>query len=590
MNNHRLSLLIAVTVVVLLLLGTGGYFAWQLIFPAPQNDMTEATLTDSLDPAVTPSALGVASHSGVNTGNATLIQAVGMAPTTFNPVYATDAAAQSILDKLYPRLLGQDPYGGFIVPNALAERWEISPDGRTYTFTLRAGIRWSDGEPVTANDFKFTYDALASPLVQSPYRDRTVGIINVAVPDPRTVIVTLNGPNCAVLHSLRQPLLPSHKFAIDFSDLATNALNQAPTVSAGPFVFIDQVPGERVRLARNPDYWQGAAQIDQWEVQIIADPKARRDALADGMIDLAYFSPDEVVATPLDAGSTVTVKYLPTDGYSFLALNLADPSNPQAGRGEDGASQPQSPHPILGDLAVRQAIAAAVDYARIIEEVYNGRADRAASYVPATVTWAYADNLPLFTYDPARAAQLLTDAGWLDEDGDGVRTRAGAPLRLSIRTNEDNAKRVEMARLLAEQLRGLGVDVQLEIVSFDELTAALLDQHFDMVVIGWENLGADPGNSPFWHSQADIPGAGFNFTSFHDDEVDSWLESATRLPGCDLNSRRALYTQVQQRIATTLPYVLLAAQESAWAYQNRWQGIAPGPWDIDFNVTSWRLP
>jgi peptide/nickel transport system substrate-binding protein len=171
-----------------------------------------------------------------------------------------------------------------------------------------------------------------------------------------------------------------------------------------------------------------------------------------------------------------------------------------------------------------------------------------------------------------------------------VRTRNGQSLRLSIRTNEDNPKRVEIARLLAEQLRGLGVDVQLEIVNFDALTGALLDQRFDLVVIGWENLGADPGNSPFWHSQADIPGAGFNFTSFHDEEVDSWLESATRLPGCDPNSRRALYVQVQQRIAETLPYIPLAAQESAWAYQSRWQEIAPGPWDIDYNVTAWRLP
>lgn len=587
MNNHRLSILIVVSVGVLLLLGTGGFFTWQLLFPPSESDAAAPTATAQSEAlAATPNALGI---SVGNPGDATLIQAVGMAPTTFNPIYASDAAAQSIIDKLYPRLLGQDPTGGFIVPNALAERWEISPDGRTYTFTLRAGIRWSDGEPVTAADFKFTYDALASPQVQSPYRDRTVGIVNIAAPDPRTVVVTLAGPNCAVLHSLRQPLLPSHKFVADFSDLRTNALNQAPTVSAGPFLFVEQVAGERVLLVRNPDFWQGAPQIQRWEVQIIPDPNARREALADGLIDLAHFNADEVVTTALDAGSTVTVKYLPTDGYSFLAFNLADPGNPQPGRGGDGTSQPQSPHPILGELAVRQAIAAAVDYDRIINEVYNGRADRAVSYVPATVTWAYADNLPLTPYGPARAAQLLTDAGWVDDNGDGIRTRAGEPLRLSIRTNEDNPKRVEIARVLAEQLRGLGVDVQLEIVSFDALTAALLDQRFDMVVIGWENLGADPGNSPFWHSQADIPGAGFNFTSFHDDEVDSWLESATRLPGCDLNSRRALYIQVQQRIATALPYVMLATQESAWAYQNRWQGIVPGPWDIDYNVASWRL-
>jgi peptide/nickel transport system substrate-binding protein len=243
----------------------------------------------------------------------------------------------------------------------------------------------------------------------------------------------------------------------------------------------------------------------------------------------------------------------------------------------------------LGDLAVRQAIAAAIDYERIISEVYNNRAYRAASYVPAVVTWAHAGNLSMPTYDPARAEQLLTGAGWID-DGNGVRLRAGQPLRLSIRTNDDNPKRIEIARLLAEELEAIGVEVELTVVPFGQLTADLLDQRFDLVVIGWENLGADPGNSPFWHSQADIPGTGFNFTSFHDAEVDSWLDSAMRLPGCDLNQRSAIYGQVQERIASQLAYVLLAGQENAWVYQNRWQGISPGPWDIDYNVTSWQLP
>ena len=523
-----------------------------------------------------------------------------MVPATFNPLFATDPAAQSIIDKLYPRLVGQDPNGGFIVPSALAEHWQISPDGRTYTFNLRTGIRWSDGEPVTANDFKFTYDALASPQVQSPYRDRTVGIAGIEAPDPSTVVVNLLGPNCAVLHSLGQPLLPSHKFAADFSDLASNPLNQKPTVSAGPFLFADhlaadQISAEKILLTRNPDYWQGAPQIDSWEVRVIADPNARRQALADGLVDLAYFTPDETSDEIPDGATgalqamsaTVTVKYLPADGYSFLALNLADPANPQPGTPGDSSSVVQAPHPILGDLAVRQALAASIDYDRIINEVYHGRALRTASYVPSAVNWAYAADLPLPAYDPTQAEQLLTSAGWVDDDGDGVRTRGGQPLHLSLRTNEDNPKRVAMARLIAEQLSALGIQIDLQVVSFDELTADLLGQRFDMVVIGWENLGADPGNSPFWHSQADIPGTGFNFSSFHDDEVDKWLESATQLSGCDLNSRGDLYKQVQQRVAGQLPYIFLAAQESTWAYQSRWQGIEPGPWGIEYNVASW---
>jgi peptide/nickel transport system substrate-binding protein len=587
-NRNRLLLIIVVAIAVSALLITGSFFVWRRILTGPDAVITPV-LAATPDPASTPTAPVVAAS-----GSYTFVQAVGMAPLTFNPIFAADPAAQTMIDKLYPRLVGQDPNGGFIVPSALAQHWEISPDGRTYTFTLRDGIRWSDGEPVTAADFKFTYDALAAPSVQSPYRDRTAGIVQIDTPDPQTVVVTLAAPNCAELHSLRQPLLPSHKYAADFSDLAVNPLNQIPQVSAGPFVYAGQEEGGKVLLARNPDYWQGAPQIQHWEVQVIPDPNARRQALADGTIDLAYFDSDEVVAMPLDsssdAGSGAMVNYMATDGYSFLALNLADPANPQPGRASDGTSIPQTPHPILGDLVVRQAIAAAIDYDRIINEVYNGHARRIASYVPSAASWAYADDLPLPSYDPTLAAQRLTEAGWVDDDGDGVRSRAGQLLHLSIRTNEDNAQRVAMAHLIADELTAQGVQVDLQIVNFDELTSTLLDQRFDMVVIGWENLGADPANSPFWDSQGDVPGTGFNFTSFHDAEVDSWLESAARFPGCDLNSRSGFYKQVQQRIASQYPYIFLAAPESAWGYQSRWQGIAPGPWDIDYNVASWRLP
>ena len=171
-----------------------------------------------------------------------------------------------------------------------------------------------------------------------------------------------------------------------------------------------------------------------------------------------------------------------------------------------------------------------------------------------------------------------------------MRSRDGAPLRLGLQTNDDNPQRVQMARLLAEQWAAVGVQIVAVTLPFEELTTALLGQRFDLVVIGWESLGADPGNSPFWHSQADIPGAGFNFTSVQDAEVDGWLAAAAQLPGCDLNRRGAIYRQVQHRVAALQPYLLLVAPQSVWAYQQRWQGIVPGPWRLDTNLTGWRLP
>lgn len=579
-RNRLLIIALASALVLILLLGAGGLLAWRLLFPAPSEVEAVPTAEAAPAPAETPP---------VALADVTLVEAIGRAPLTYNPLYATDAAAQSLIGKLYPRLLGQDPQGGFITPTGLAERWEISPDGRTYTFYLRPNVRWSDGQPVTAQDVKFTYDALASPLVRSPYRDRSVGIAQVDARDAATLVVSLTGPNCAVLHSLRQPILPSHRYAADFSDIETNPLNQRPDVSAGPFLFQTQTP-EHIVLTRNPGFWQGAGQIATWEARIVPDPAARRQALAAGEVDLVQFSPDESVGLNVEPIPGVTFYLAQTDGYSFLAINQADPANPQPGRGPDGARLSQPPHPILGDLTVRAAIAAAIDYDQILAEVYQGRATRPVSYVPSTASWAAATGLTPPQYDPARAELLLNNAGWVDDDGDGVRSRNGQPLRLGLQTNDDNPRRVQIAQLIAGYLARVGIQVAAAPVPFEELTATLLGQRFDLVVIGWENLGADPGNSPFWHSQADVPGAGYNFTSVQDGEIDGWLDAAAQLPGCDLNARGDLYRQVQGRVAELQPYVLLAAPQAVWGYAARWQGIAPGPWSLDYNVTSWRLP
>ncbi len=581
MNQQRLLLFAgAIALTLLLLIGIGGRIAWRLLYPTPTPQADNATGADMFS----PDAIAAATLS-----DATLVEAIGRAPTTYNPVYATDPAAQSVIAKLYPRLLGQDPQGGFITPTELAQRWEISPDGRTYTFFLRDNLRWSDGQPVTAADVKFTYDALASPLARSPYRDRSVGIAQIDAPNTTTLVVQLTGPNCAVLHSLRQPILPSRYFAADFSDLATHALNQTPTVSAGPFLWQEQ-NAERIVLVRNSDYWRGAPQIARWEVRILPDPKARRQALAAGEVDLVQFSTEESVGPIADPLPNATLYLAQSDGYSFLALNLADPANPAPGRGPDGARLPQSPHPILGDPAVRAAIASAIDYEQIIAEVFYGRATHPAAYVPVTTSWAYADDLLPPAYDLAHAARLLEEAGWIDDDGDGVRSRNGQTLRLGLQTNEDNLRRVQMAQLIATQLSRVGIQAVAAPLPFEELTTTLLGQRFDLVVIGWENLGADPGNSPFWHSQADVPGAGYNFTSVQDAEIDARLDAAAQLPGCDLNTRGELYRQVQARVAELQPYVPLAAPQAVWAYATRWEGIAPGPWSLDYNVTTWRAP
>jgi peptide/nickel transport system substrate-binding protein len=307
---------------------------------------TTAAVTNGITPTTATTQLAQASDT-------IFTEAVAEDVAGFNPLLTTNATTQLVARQLFPSLLGQDPQTGLITPTGLAQAWEFSPDGRTYTFTLRTDLTWSDGAPVTAQNVQFSFAALVDAAVQSPYRPSLAPLESLVAVDQATVVVRFAAAQCAALHLLRHPLLPSHRYAADFSDLRTNPLNDAPTVSAGSFRFGDHMPGEEIRLLRAATE-PTAATITEWRYRVVADATQRVAQLLAGALDAAPIPPAQVDV--LTNAGTLTLHQFPADSYSFLALNLADPQNPQPGQA-DGARLPQPPHPILGDVRVRQALA-----------------------------------------------------------------------------------------------------------------------------------------------------------------------------------------------------------------------------------------
>ncbi len=539
--------------------------------PALSLGRTESTSATQVIPVRRPGGL--------------FVQAVAQDADTFNPVLTTDLTSQAVARKILPTLLGQDPHGGLITPTELAERWEISDAGRVYTFYLHTSISWSDGVPVTAADFKFTYAAIADAGVQSPLQASVDPIEQIETPDAHTLVIRLREADCAAFQVLRQPLLPSHLFAADFSDLHSNSFNMTPAVGAGPFLFVEHLPGEKISLRRNDAYWQGPPLLAGWIYGIVTDPAERLALLTAGEVDWMQLTPEQIEQT--GTLTNVQVYTQSEDSISFIALNLANPANPQPGQDAAGALIAQDAHPILGDPRVRQAIALTVDTRQINQEVLANLAAPLASYVAPKVKWAAAAALPPYTPNLAQAAALLAAGGWQDDNNDGVRERAGVPLQLTLLTNNDSPSRLQMGELIRQQLAQSGFAVHFEPLDFETLTAALLGQTYDMAMIGWDNLSADPGNSNFWHSRNDLPGSGFNFTSYQNAEIDQLLDNAQRVPTCDPNVRAALYNLTQRRIYEDLPYIFLSSRQTAWAIANRWQGIQTDAWPVDFNVWTW---
>ncbi|MDE0069244.1 MAG: ABC transporter substrate-binding protein [Caldilineaceae bacterium] len=511
-----------------------------------------------------------------------------------NPILAADSASFDILGWFFPSLLGQDPFSGAIVPTEMAESWEVSEDGLVWTFHLQDGVIWSDGEQVTADDFKFTYDAIASDLVETPRKANLDNIESIEVLDPLTIRVTYGEVKCDALNNLSLGWLPSHLYAEDFSDVMESPLNEAPTVSAGPFVFNEWMRDDNATVLRNDTYWKGAPHMDGWIYKIVPDPGARLAQLQTDELDLIGVQPEQLTTVQLNP--SLNLHTYKDDGYSYIGLNLANPENPQAGQDEEGNLIEQDPHPILGDLAVRQAIAHALDYQAIISKVYLGQGYQIASNVLPAVGWAHDPSIQPYAFDTELASQILEAAGWTDGDADGVRecngcstAEQGATLKIKLQTNAGNTTREDLGALVQDQLNSIGFDIQFEAIEFGTLVQEMLGQTFEMVIIGWTGLGTDPNDDSFWHSRFDTPGSGFNFVSYQNARIDELLEQGVSVPGCAPEDRAPLYQEIQQIIHDDIPYVFVTGSVGNTGYSDKFNGTDPGPWSFYHNIQTWSL-
>lgn len=386
---------------------------------------------------VAAAALGAAVPAG-GAGPEVLRLGVLGEPATFNVAIADGAAAKEIWNLQYARLTGRD--ADELAPTAgLAESWQPSPDGLSYTYTLRADLRWSDGKPLTADDVAYT--------VNRARKERWAGYDSVAglsaeATGKRTVVVSSRRPDPA-LPSIDVPIVPRHVYdTVDAEALADYAGDDG--VASGPFAITEWKRGDRVRLDPNPNWWGAAPQIGAVEIVFYDDPQALLRAAGHGDVDFAEGLPSSMIQ---EAEQTREVSTITAQGstYRMLAMN-----------GVDGS-------PALRDVQVRRAISYAIDRDTLVAEVVDGvgtpQADLPASLSPRwTLALDYEDTV---RFDPAAARRLLDDAGYADADGDGRREMPdGARLELSLTRPADSGS-AEIADLVAGWLDDVGVTIEV---------------------------------------------------------------------------------------------------------------------------------
>lgn len=434
--------------------------------------------------ALTLSA-GLAPHQAAAAdGDKVLTVAVAQSVDSLSPFLAARLLSTSIHRLMYEYLTNYDPGDAHAVP-ALATEWKSSPDKLTWTYTIRSDSTWSDGQQATAEDAAWTFNKMMTDEGAATANGSFVGNFRkVTAPSPTELVIELKKPQ-ATMTALDVPIVPKHVWEKvgDFSKF--NNDKDFPVVGNGPFILTDYKPDSYVRLKANKDFWRGAPKFDELVFRYYKDQDAAVAALRKGEVSFVAGSPSltPAQATSLKGEKNIRVNDAP--GRRFYALA----TNPGA-RAKNGQKFGDG-HPSLLDERVRHALFTAVDRKTIIDRVFQGHAVQGEGYIPprfSTYFWKPAGGQEL-AYDPAKAAQLLDQAGY-KKNGDGKRLgKDGKPITYRVLCHATDPNDKAIGQYLQEWWGELGIGVNLNCL--DNVSDPWLAGTYDIAFDGW-SVNPDP--------------------------------------------------------------------------------------------------
>lgn len=509
-------------------------------------------------------------------------------PDTLNPFYsglrATFTVTQAIFNGLVVVNEQGDYEGDLAMEVPTVQNGGVSADGLTITYKLRQGVKWADGQPFSADDVKFTYDAIMNPANTISGKSVYGKIESLTVKDPYTVELKMKEPYAAYAEFFSYPvgILPRHALG-SLPDLNKADFNRKP-FGTGPYRVTDWQAANYIQLDANPNYYKGAPKIGRVIVRIVPDKNTQLAQVRANETDVAVdLNEDDAVQVDRIPGwKAFAIAGLTSDR---LFLNLAEP----------GVADGSRPHPILGDKRVRQALEMGIDKQQLVDKVLSGKTKVATSEYP--VGWA-APNLEPSKYDVDTAKRLLDEAGW-QVGADGIREKDGRKLHLSISSTSGNTLRENVEQLIQAGWKAMGVDLEIKNATAAVLVGEWSENglvqrgNFDIAYYGF-TPGIDPSGtiSPRFHSKQ-IPfegnqGEGDNGMRYRDPQVDQWIDEADRT--LDQARRKELYGEVMRKIADDVPVIYLYNRANVEAVSQRVQGPHSHPFRwLTWNIHQWAL-
>jgi peptide/nickel transport system substrate-binding protein len=466
----------------------------------------------------------------------TVVFMVQSSPANLDPRIGTDEVSEHIDELLFDGLVDRDAH--FQFKPALATSWE-QPNPLTIVFHLRAGVRFSDGRPMTARDVLWSIDSIRNGTVISPKATPYKSIASVEAAGPLTVIFHLKHPDNFLLTNLS-----TAAFGV-IPDGSGKDFWRHP-IGTGPFRFVSQRIDQDVIIAANPESWAPEPQIRQVRFAVVPDAITMALELEKGSADVEVNSLPMDVLPVLARRANLEVADTPGTDVQYIAFNTRDP--------------------ILRHTRVCQAIACAIDRPLLIRTLLGGRAQPAVSLLP-TGHWAWTGNVAHYGYDPARANRLLDEAGY-------KRGPNGLRFHLSMKTSNDEGTRL-LAVVLQQELAKVGIALDLRSYEFATFYSDVTRGAFQMYSLKWVGGNQQPDIYSYVFSTASFPPNGANRGRYSNPQLDALLDDAARNP--DIAARRADYVQAQQILARDLPSINLWYLDSVIVHNRRLTHVIPSP-------------
>lgn len=509
----------------------------------------------------------------------TLVIAAAGEPDILLPPVSEFATTRDVSDQLFLKLADLGPSGNTVGDEdfqpQLAERWEWDAP-TTLVFHLDPRARWQDGQAVTAADVAFTYDAYTDTLVNSSFRTSLRHVAAVTTRDSLTVVFRFRQRYPEMFYDAvyQMRILPAHLLReLPRDQWRSAAFGRAP-VGDGPYRFVAWKAGESIELAADSTFFLGRPHIRRVIWRFTPDQQVAVTQLIAGDADGV-----EVLVTPDNvqrACADPKLACYPYKGsaYGYVGFNLAAPGDTT------------KPHQLFGDRDLRRALVMATDRERLLRNVWGDLA-KVPPGPMSQLWWIWDPEIRELPHDSAQAARLLTRLGWTDSDGDGIRDRDGHPLAFRLLVPTSSASRRQYARLLQEQFRTIGVNVDLDEVDFSVFNERARAGRFDALINVWNT---DPTPSSGFTQTWTRAGFGrSNYGRYANPVVDDLVDRAVATAANREQARRAWRSAIET-LNQDAPGIFLFAPGSVSAIHRRVTDVTIRPDSWLALLRNWRIP